>query len=269
MLTRVIKVFLSSLFALLFIFNFAWAKEKKVKRQPWITARSFVVLDSRSAKILSSRQPHLKLPSASTVKVMTALVVLENADFTQPVVISHNAALAAPSKAYLSEGASYTIYDLLQALLLASANDAAVALAEAVAGSEINFSQLMNEKAKKIGMKNTFFVNASGLPDPCTKQYSTAYDLAVLMRYAMRSQIIKNIIAKKAVVITGSDGKTLYLNNHNKLLKERQDILGKTGYTIEARHCFLGSANFKKREVVFAILGSRKPWQDIRRLINR
>ncbi len=261
------KVIISFALALFLVINSAWAKQqKRDKKNPWITARSFAVLDSGNGKILSSRRPHLRLPSASTVKVMTALVVLEKADFDQPVKVSHNAALAQPSKAYLTEGADYSVYDLLQALLLASANDAAVALAEATAGSEANFAQLMNEKAKKLGMKNTFFVNASGLPDPQTRQYSCAYDLAVMMRHAIKNPIIAKLISKKSAAITGSDGKQLFLNNHNKLLKEHAYILGKTGYTVEARHCFVGVGQLGKRGISFAILGSSKPWQDIRRL---
>ncbi|MCM8762976.1 MAG: D-alanyl-D-alanine carboxypeptidase, partial [Candidatus Omnitrophica bacterium] len=139
--------------------------------------------------------------------------------------------------------------------------------AESIAGSEENFARLRNRKANALGMRYTHFVNASGLPDKKRRQYSTAYDLALLMRYALRNKIFDRIISTKSAVISGSDGKRIYLTNHNKLLKTQPKfIVGKTGYTLEAKHCFLGADYGVRKNIVFSILYSRNPWQDIKRL---
>lgn len=243
--------------------------KKKTKKQAWITARSFVVLDIDDGRVLFARRPYLKLPSASTVKIMTAIVVLENYDFNKPVFVSLNAAGTQASKAYLTASEYYSPYDLLQALLISSSNDAAVALAESLAGSEQEFVRLMNQKAKRLGMHHTHFVNASGLPDKRKQQYSTTYDLARLMRYAVKNSLFTKIMNKQTAVICGSDGKKIYLTNHNKFLKSNPGfVIGKTGYTLKAGHCFVGTDNSGPRDITFAILCSRNPWQDIRRLTD-
>ena len=260
---KAIKITLSFLLVSLLVFNLAWARQAKGS---WITARSFVVMDIDDGKVLYAKQPYLKLAAASTVKVMTAITVLENSPLEKPVIISSRAANVEPSKAYLGEGATYSTYDLLQALLISSANDAAVALAESVAGSQERFAEMMNKKAKALGMRNTRFVNASGLPDK-KRHYTTAFDLAILMRYASKNKVFDKIMSMTASAIKGSDGRRIYLTNHNKLLRNNPKfIIGKTGYTLKAKHCFLGTDHGCTKNIVFCILYSRNPWQDIRRL---
>jgi len=265
---KIIKTFLILLISFLLVFNIAWAKQAK-DRNSWITARSFVVMDIDDGKVLYAKRPYLKLPAASTVKVMTAIIVLENSSLDKPVIVSQNAANAEPSKAYLGEGATYFTYDLLQALLISSANDAAVALAESVSGTEDNFAKLMNSKAKELGMMDTKFINASGLPGYRDRHYTTAYDLAILMRYASQNKTFDKILSMKASAIRGSDGRRIYLTNHNKLLKTHPNfVVGKTGYTLRAKHCFLGSDKNCPKNIVFSILYSRNPWQDIKRIAS-
>lgn len=250
------------------VLNTCWARQGN-RKNPWITARSFVVMDIDDGHVLYAKEPYLKLPAASTVKVMTAIIVLENSSLKNSVVISKNAAGTEPSKAYLGAGATYSTYDLLQALLISSANDAAVALAESISGTEDKFVVLMNWKAKTLGMKNTRFVNASGLPGRRAQHYTTAYDLAVLMRYASQNSVFNQILGMRASAIKGSDGRRIYLSNHNKLLRTHPKfVVGKTGYTMKAKHCFLGADHKCPKNIVFSILYSRNPWQDIRRLAS-
>ncbi|MDD5044301.1 MAG: serine hydrolase [Candidatus Omnitrophica bacterium] len=265
---RIIKIFSALLLVFSLVLNTCWARQGN-RKNPWITARSFVVMDIDDGHVLYAKEPYLKLPAASTVKVMTAIIVLENSSLKNSVVISKNAAGTEPSKAYLGAGATYSTYDLLQALLISSANDAAVALAESISGTEDKFVVLMNWKAKTLGMKNTRFVNASGLPGRRAQHYTTAYDLAVLMRYASQNSVFNQILGMRASAIKGSDGRRIYLSNHNKLLRTHPKfVVGKTGYTMKAKHCFLGADHKCPKNIVFSILYSRNPWQDIRRLAS-
>lgn len=245
------------------------ASRKSAASRPDLTARAAVVLHAGNGGILYGKNPHLRLPPASTTKVMTALVVIERLPLDRPVTVSKRAWGAAPSKAGLVPGASYRVEDLLTALLVSSSNDAAVALAEAVSGSEWRFVALMNEKAKKLGMKNTRFVNASGLPDKKLKQYTTAYDLALLMRQAVKNRWIDKAMAVTETSITGSDGSTLKLRAHNKMLwKTPGYVKGKTGWTYASRHTFVGTNYEPKKKILFAMLHSKEPWVDIKKLAN-
>jgi len=171
---------------------------------------------------------------------------------------------------YLSEKESYKVSDLLLCLLMSSANDAGVALAEAMAGTEFRFSLLMNKKAKSWGAKNSFFLNATGLPEYKKRQYSTAYDLALFMRKCIEYPALTQMMQKKYATISGSDGKVIKLRNHNKFLwRSSNDLIGKTGYTRRAKHCFLGLFSKGNKKLIVAIQGSRKPWDDLEYLIGK
>lgn len=235
-----------------------------------ITARSAAILDANTGDLLFSKNAHLKLPPASTTKVMTAMVVLEHLPLDARIRIGRNAVNAAPSKAGLTPGASYTVQDLVSAILVASSNDAAVALAEAVANDESRFAELMNDKAARLGMKNTHFINASGLPvkkKGAPRQYSTAYDLSRLMWYASRDRRIDETMALVKVSIAGSDGRRIDLRTHNKMLWKTPGLVkGKTGWTYASRHTFMGTNFTNPKKYTFAMLSSTKPWLDIQML---
>ena len=164
-----------------------------------------------------------------------------------------------------------TIEHLLYAALLDSGNDAAVALAEAVAGTEARFVRRMNRKVMAIGARNTRFINASGLPG--RGQYTTAYDLGKIMSYALRYPKLKEIIGTRVTEISTKNGNGLFLKNSNKLLWSEDDLLGgKTGYTRSARHCFVCAAERNGSTIIVAILGSpnRKGlWKESEALIAR
>ena len=247
----------------------ATRKKKTKKSRPEVTAQAYVIMDAKSGQILQGRSPHKKLPPASTTKVMTALLALEYLPMDYPVPVSRRSVNVSPSKAGLTLGATYAARDLIKACLVASSNDAAVALAEAVSGTEPKFAVLMNEKAAKLGMSNTKFVNASGLTDKKKKQYTTAYDLARLMRHAIKDKRIDEMMGVVDFSIRGSDGKVLPLRAHNKMLwKKPKFVKGKTGWTYASKHTFVGTNYRSSKSMTFAILASQKPWADIERLAS-
>lgn len=238
--------------------------------QSRLTAKSAIIMDASSGKILYQKNINIRMPAASTIKVLTSIMSANNLDLNQFLTVSKRAAGIAPSKAYLTEKAKYKVIDLIKCLLMGSANDAGVVLAEAMGTTESQFSLLMNKKAKQMGAKNSLFLNATGLPEYKKRQYSTSYDLALFMRELMKNQQLVNIMKTKVATISGSDKKIISLKNHNKFLwRDSNDLIGKTGYTREAGHCFLGAFTYRKRKLIVAIQGSRKPWDDLNYLINK
>ncbi len=226
-----------------------------------------MIVNADSGDILYSKNARLKLPPASTTKLMTVLVALDKLGWEASVVISKKAADAPSSRGGFGQGVRYKSRDLIVASLVASSNDAAIALAEAAAGSESKFAETMNQYAKKIGMKDTCFVNATGLTDKRKKQYTTAYDLSLLMRHASKNPEIDHIMAVTYANIRGSDGKTISIKSHNKMLwRTPHFVIGKTGWTFASRHTFVGTDYSPDKKITFAMLSSQNPWIDIKRL---
>ncbi|RPI37394.1 MAG: D-alanyl-D-alanine carboxypeptidase [Nitrospiraceae bacterium] len=235
-----------------------------------IQSRAAVVMDAATGRVLYAKNPELRLMPASTTKLMTALVVIEKANLKDVVTVSRNATNTAPTRSGLRPGDRVTIETLLYAALMKSANDAAVALAEAVAGSEEEFVQLMNRKALAIGANDTHYINANGLPGK--GQYITAYDLSKIMRHAIKYPVLKEILGTKMTEISTQTGKTLFIKNTNKLLWSDEDVLGgKTGYTNQARHCFVCAGEKDKDTLVVALLGSPRRellWRETEELMG-
>lgn len=230
-----------------------------------ITANSAVLMNPLTKKLIYSKNEHQKLAPASTTKIMTAIVVLKNCRLDDKVTVSRYASSMEPSKVHIKEGEVYSVDDLLRAVLLNSGNDASVALAEAVSGSEKDFANMMTRIAKSIGAKNTNFENSNGLP--AKDQYSTAYDLALIVREAMKyKRFVEIMKMKESEIKELNSGREIKLKNHNKSLWKdaRYSIFGKTGYTKNARHCFAGyiSYNWWKKVIVVTLKGS-KPWYDL------
>ena len=230
-----------------------------------ITAESAVLMDPWTKRIIYSKNPHLELSPASTVKIMTAIVVLKNSHLKKRVVISEFASSMEASKVYLKDGEVYLIEDLLRAVLLNSGNDASVALAESVAGSEEEFVDMMNKMARTIGTRDTDFKNSTGLPEK--GQYSTAYNLSLVVREAMKNKNFVDILKMKNTEIEElGTRRRIKLKNHNKSLWKDTPylILGKTGYTKKAGHCFAGYIQYNRwRKVIVVILKSKKLWSDL------
>ena len=220
-----------------------------------IASRAVVVMDATTGRVLYAKNPDLRLMPASTTKLMTALVVADRADLNDVVAISARAASAPPTKIGLMQGDTVLIETLLNAALIRSANDAAVALAEAVGGSEEEFVDLMNNKALALGLDNTRFINPNGLPG--RGQYITAYDLAEIMREAISYPLLKDILGTRVAEFTTEKGKTTFIKNTNRLLWSDEEFLaGKTGYTREARHCFVGAGERETDTIIVALLGT-------------
>lgn len=219
-----------------------------------IKARAAVVMEAETRKVLFAKNPQLRLFPASTTKLMTALVVLDRMQPDDVVMVSEHAKAAPPTKMGLRRGDTITIRALLHAALISSANDAAVALAEAVAGSEEDFVELMNRKAASLGLYNTRFINPNGLPGP--GQYTTALELAEIMREAVRHPLLKEILGTRVAEVSTAGGRTMTITNTNHLLlSDRELMLGKTGYTRDARHCFVGAGDCGSGTLIVALLG--------------
>ncbi|MEW6569995.1 MAG: D-alanyl-D-alanine carboxypeptidase family protein [Nitrospirota bacterium] len=261
------RIILYSAFFLLFTFYFSLSPCFSHE----ILSRSAVVVNASTGEILYGKNPHLRCPPASTTKLMTAIVAIEKANISKVVSISRRAAGVSPHKAGFKAGDKVTVEKLLYAALLGSANDATVALAEAVAGSEAGFVKLMNKKAAEIGAKNTRFVNSNGLPG--RGQYTTAFDLSLIMKCALSYPKLKEIIGTRVTEILTENGDSIFLKNTNRLLWSDDALVGgKTGYTRGARHCFVCAAGRDTDTVIVALLGnpSREGlWKESETLISK
>jgi len=223
--------------------------------QNTVPAKAAVVMDS-SGEVLYAKFPNARLAPASTVKLVTAMVVLDMLDPQKTVKVSAEASKVRSILPRLCPDDEFTVSDLLRLALMKSINGAAVALAEAAAGSEDAFAVLMNMKAASIGANNTRFANASGLPKGT--QYTTASDLVLIMKAALSYPLIKEILGTKACMVTTANGRNIFLENSNDLLWQEQNMIGgKTGYTGNARHCFVGAINTEKGPLFTAVLGAR------------
>ncbi|MFA5089320.1 MAG: serine hydrolase, partial [Candidatus Omnitrophota bacterium] len=201
--------------------------------------------------------------------------VLEKLSLDKVVTISSRASGAVPSNIGLKPGEKFKVRDLLYAALLSSANDASIALAEAVAGTEQRFVSLMNQRARQLGAKHTKFANSNGLPTNKIKQYTTAYDM-----YRIFSQALKYKFFRKAIQL---EYKTIYsqgkpkarrkiaLKSHNKILFKgwKRKIYGKTGYTRAAGSCFVGTVKKGNRTFIINVFGCTRRWDDIRYIVSK
>lgn len=228
-----------------------------------VTARSFVIMDAKTGKILLAHNPQLMLPPASTLKVMTAMYVLEHLKLDDKVVISPYAAAAPPSKINIKPGEVYTVRELLYALLLSSANDGARALAEKACGSEEEFARKLTQKVRQWGAYRTTLANANGLP---ADHYTTAEDLALLFRRAMQNPEFAKIISTKTYEIQGERE----LRNHDRFLFTTPLARGgKTGYTRASKNTYVGMFQNGDQAIIISMLGSNKKWADLRALIEK
>lgn len=236
-----------------------------------ICATSAVVVDAQTGSILYGKNPNLKLPPASTTKLITAMVALDNLTPDTKVKISEKASKTMSVSPKLYSGEIYTVHDLIYLALMRSVNSAAVALAEAVAGSEAEFTDLMNKKAKKIGAVNTKFANASGLPGD--EQYTTVYDLTKIMSHSLNYPLIKQAINTRVYIVRSDNGKEHFIQNTNQLLWTEDGMIGgKTGYTRSAKHCFVSATSMENRLIYTAILGGSKReelWNDTQNLLSK
>ena len=247
-----IKKILASFFILLFIFSFENIFSSQGNNLN-LNARSCIILDRTSKKILFGKNEYNKVKMASTTKIMTATIILENCDLSKTVTISKKAAGTGGSRLGLKTDDKITIRDLLYGLLLVSGNDAAVALAETCSGTVTDFANLMNEKAKELGLNNTHFETPHGLDSD--NHYTTAYELAILTDYALKNSTFLNIVGTKNYTIT-INGYPKNLTNTNELLGSLNGIYGvKTGFTNGANRCLVTSCKRGDMDIICVVLG--------------
>jgi serine-type D-Ala-D-Ala carboxypeptidase (penicillin-binding protein 5/6) len=228
----------------------------------FIHAKAYCILDADTGKELSSLNPQLMLPPASTLKVGTALIAASSLKLTDRVPVSCHAAEAPPSKIKIQPGETYSVEDLLYALLLGSANDAARALGEKVSGSEEGFACFMTGRLRQLGATRTNFETASGLP--AAGQYTTARDLALIFYKAIQNPTLTKIMSTKSYTLM--DGKQV--RNHNRFLFTTDyAVCGKTGWTRASQHTYVGLFQNGEKRIIIALLGSPNKWPDIRLLI--
>lgn len=236
-----------------------------------IKSKAAVVIEGNSGKILYAKNPHLRLPPASTTKLVTAMVAIDRINLNTIVTISNRASNIQSVSPRLIAGERYSIKDLLYLSLMRSVNGAAVAIAEAVAGSEEAFVNIMNDKIHSMGLQNTKFINSSGLPGG--EQYTTAYDLSIIMKESMNYPEIIEIINTRTKDISNGNGRQFFVKNTNYLLwKDDDHIGGKTGYTRAAGHCLVSASNKGDAILIAAILGEKdrnELWHDTYSLFSK
>lgn len=233
---------------------------------PDLSARAAIVIDDETGEVLYAQDAHVQMPPASLTKIVTAIVVLEHTYLNEPVhVRARWDELYDASVMGLVDGELLTVEELLYGLMLPSGNDAALALARHVAGSEAAFVAMMNRKMHALGLEGSHFSNSHGMDEPA--HYTTAYDIATAARYALRNPVFATIVRTTQRTVRG---RGVYpLRNTNRLLRTVDGVVGvKTGYTEEALMTLVVAAERQGRRVVIAVLGSQNSFLDAQRLLD-
>ena len=246
--------------ALLFSFLTVYATASASRARPSVNARAAVLYEPESGSFLYEKDADVRLPMASTTKIMTALVVSESADMSEEVVVDGRAVGTEGSSAYLREGDVYTVEELLYALLLQSANDAAVALACHVGGSVPAFAEMMNARAEELALTDTHFENPHGLD--AEEHYTTARELSLMAAELLRRDDLREIVATYKRTFVREERRRTYVN-HNKLLRLSEGAVGvKTGYTRTSGRCLVGAADRNGLTFITVTLDDPCDWQD-------
>ena len=230
------------------------------------SASSYILMDGVTGRVLLSKDMNSKRLIASITKIMTSIIAIESGKVEDTVTIDDSILKAYGSGIYIEVGEEIKLKDLLYGLMLRSGNDAALAIANYIAGSEENFVNLMNAKAKELGMKNTLFYNASGLPTP-HGNYSSCYDMALLTRYVMKNKLYREIVSTKEYK-AATNYKTYVWNNKNKLLRYNYITGGKTGYTEESGRTLVSSATIDGMNLIAVTIRDSDDWNTHLELYN-
>lgn len=228
---------------------------------PRVTARSAVVMEAKTGRVLYERNMGDRRFPASTTKIMTLIIALEKGNLDDVVKVGPHAAGTEGSTLWLEEGDEITLRELLYGMMLHSGNDATVAVAEHIAGSVDAFARLMTDKAHEIGAKDTNFVNANGLPDDA--HYTTAHDLALIASYGYTLPEFEKIVSTKEITFPWVKDDTHRLRNENQMLWLYEGGNGvKTGYTDAAGRCLVSAAKRDGIQLVAVVLDSNWMWND-------
>lgn len=255
---KIIIVFIISLFL---FSNYSFA-DNDINLE--IYSEAAILVHSDSGKILYSKNADEKRYPASTTKILTAILAIENFSLEDKLTASYEAVMSIPSgysNAAIQVGETLTVKELLEVFLVHSANEAGFILAEEISGSFSEFANLMNKKAQEIGCKNTHFTNPSGLHDE--NHYSTAYDLAQIAKYCMQNETFRSFVSMPSCTIAPTDMyEERYFRNTNEMLNSRseyynENIIGiKTGYTSQAKNCLISGYKQNNIELISVVLGA-------------
>ncbi len=258
-----LKKFCFVLALIFFISNFS-IKAEAIS----VSAYSAVVIEADSGRIIFEKNPDERMPMASTTKIMTALLCLEEGNIHSGFTVNPDAIMVEGTSMGLQKGDKVTLHTLAAGMLLASGNDAANAAAVRVAGSIPEFAIMMNRRAQSIGMKDTNFVTPSGLDDQ--NHYSTARDMALLARVALLNPDFLALCSQKNIKLSyGNPAYTRWLSNHNKLLKTYDGCIGvKTGFTKKAGRCLVSAAERDGVRLICVTLKAPDDWDDHKKLLD-
>ena len=233
-----------------------------------VSAQSAVLIDADSGQVLYQKNANERLPMASTTKIMTALCAVELADVGDVITVDARAVGIEGSSAFLQKGEKLTLLQLLYALLLQSANDAAAAIAIGTAGSMEAFANEMNRKADELGLVDTHFDNPHGLDSE--EHYTTATELALIARAALNHPTLRAICATRSITIPGTnEGEVRTLVNHNKMLRSYEGAIGvKTGFTKRSGRCLVSAAEREGLTLIAVTLSAPDDWNDHTRMLD-
>lgn len=235
---------------------------------PSVSAKSAVLIDASDGRVIFEKNARVRMPMASTTKIMTALLALEKGDPDEVVAVPAEAVGVEGSSIYLRGGERLTLGELLYAVMLASANDAATAVAVHIGGSVDGFADMMNERAAELGLSDTHFMNPHGLD--AEGHYTSAYDLARLAAKALENEAFLRVVSTVRCKISGSEaGSVRWLLNHNRLLRTYPGSIGvKTGFTKKCGRCLVSAAERGGLRLVCVTLSAPDDWNDHARLLD-
>ena len=266
-------IFITIIFAILIPFIPVYADDEvqSDENNLKIYAEAALLIDTNTQKILYNKNAKERKYPASTTKILTAIITIENCNLDDKVIVDYDSIMAVPSGytvAALQVGEELTVKQLLQVLLVHSANDAANVLAKHVGGSIESFASMMNTKANEIGCQDSHFLNPSGKHED--EHYTTAYDLALIMKYCMKNSTFKELVSSKSCIIpaTNKYPERVFTNTNDLLVVDTREIAsnyyypyaiaGKTGYTTEAKNCLVTVAKKDDIELICVVLGCLK-----------
>ena len=235
---------------------------------PILKAKSAILVDAETGQVLYELRTDDRRAMASTTKMMTAILLIERGNLDDLVVATENAIRTRYANLNMTPGETIPLRDMLYAILLRSSNDGSVAAAEYLCGTEERFVELMNEKARELGLANTHFANSHGLDDP--NHYSTARDLATLARYCIQNPLFNQIVrTQKARILRSVNQDDVVVTTHARVLKNLPGADGiKTGYTAKAGRCFVGSVTRNGWRLISVVLGSTDADRDTQSLVE-
>lgn len=248
--------------------------KKQTKKPAMLSSTACCIIEKDSGQILYEKNSARKLPMASTTKIMTCIIALENGKSDDIVKVSDYAASMPKVKLYMNSGDTFRLRDLLYSLMLESHNDTAVAIAEHIGGSVKGFASLMNRKASELGCRSTHFVTPNGLDS--NKHYTTAYELCRIAAYAIKNKNFQKIITTPSYSFSNTDGSKHYnVVNKDAFLSQYSGAIGiKTGFTNKAGYCFCGAVKRKNTTLISSVLGCGWPpnktykWADTKKLMD-